>query len=239
MIDTIMENGYPLDKVIHAEIWATDTISADLPPMVEFKEKADEILKSRYGIEVKRVRSDKTFHDFFYMKRGERSKPENRGKYYGFPRVLGSWCVSRLKTSVLQKEKKGCTGEYIGYAVDEKNPKRQDKVKIYLEQGHKSHVYPLVDHNITEQECFDWCKKNDLLSPIYTDSARGGCWFCPKQALPQLRLLRKNYPEYWQQLLDWDSDNPWGDFNIRYSVHGLEERFWEEESQLTLFDGKR
>lgn len=29
--------GWPLDRIIHAEVWATDTISADLPPMVEFK----------------------------------------------------------------------------------------------------------------------------------------------------------------------------------------------------------
>lgn len=30
---------WPLDRIVHAEVWATDTISADLPPMVEFKKK--------------------------------------------------------------------------------------------------------------------------------------------------------------------------------------------------------
>lgn len=29
--------GYPIDRVIHADVWATDTIPAELPPMVEFK----------------------------------------------------------------------------------------------------------------------------------------------------------------------------------------------------------
>lgn len=47
--------GYPIDRVIHAEVWATDTIPADLPPMVEFKEKADRIIKERYGITVERT----------------------------------------------------------------------------------------------------------------------------------------------------------------------------------------
>lgn len=45
----------PLDRIIHAEVWATDTIPADLPPMVEFKAKADAIIKERYGITVEHI----------------------------------------------------------------------------------------------------------------------------------------------------------------------------------------
>ena len=45
----------PLDRIIHAEVWATDTIPADLPPMVEFKAKADEIIKKRYGLTVEHI----------------------------------------------------------------------------------------------------------------------------------------------------------------------------------------
>lgn len=47
--------GWPLDRIVHAEIWATDTIHADLPPMVEFKAHADQIIKSRWGIEVEHI----------------------------------------------------------------------------------------------------------------------------------------------------------------------------------------
>lgn len=47
--------GYPIDRVIHAEVWATDTIPADLPPMVEFKKKADKIIKDRYGLTVEHI----------------------------------------------------------------------------------------------------------------------------------------------------------------------------------------
>lgn len=47
--------GLPLDRIIHAEVWATDNIPADLPPMVEFKKKADDIIKYRWGIEVEHV----------------------------------------------------------------------------------------------------------------------------------------------------------------------------------------
>lgn len=47
--------GYRIDRIIHAEVWATDTIPADLPPMVEFKKKADEIIKARYGLTVEHI----------------------------------------------------------------------------------------------------------------------------------------------------------------------------------------
>jgi hypothetical protein len=36
----------------NTEVWATDTISADLPSMVDFKRKADQIILGRYGISV-------------------------------------------------------------------------------------------------------------------------------------------------------------------------------------------
>ena len=43
-IGAINELGWPLDRILHCEIWATREINADLPPMVQFKEKADEII---------------------------------------------------------------------------------------------------------------------------------------------------------------------------------------------------
>ena len=47
--------GYPIDRVIHAEVWATQDIPADLPPMVEFKKKADAIIKEKYGLIVEHI----------------------------------------------------------------------------------------------------------------------------------------------------------------------------------------
>ena len=51
-LEAIKQLGYPLDRIIHAEVWATDTIPADLPPMVEFKKYADKIIEEKYGIKV-------------------------------------------------------------------------------------------------------------------------------------------------------------------------------------------
>ena len=65
--------GWPLDRIVHAEVWATDTIHADLPPMVEFKAKADRIIKERWGIEVEHRRAKKSYEDLFYTVWGEKS----------------------------------------------------------------------------------------------------------------------------------------------------------------------
>lgn len=54
-LGAIEKLGWPLDRIVHAEIWATCDISADLPPMVEFKKKADAIIKDRWGIEVEHI----------------------------------------------------------------------------------------------------------------------------------------------------------------------------------------
>ena len=57
---------WPLDRIVHAEVWATDTIPADLPPMVEFKAKADKIIRERWGIEVEHIRGRLTYGQAFY-----------------------------------------------------------------------------------------------------------------------------------------------------------------------------
>ena len=51
-LGAIEQLNWPLDRIVHSEVWATDTLPADLPPMVEFKAKADRIIKERWGLEL-------------------------------------------------------------------------------------------------------------------------------------------------------------------------------------------
>lgn len=216
-LGAIEELGLPLNRIIHAEVWATDTIPADLPPMVEFKAKADEIIKQRYGIEVERVRSKWCYESYFYHKRTEKAK--FAGSIHGFPMQQRNWCVGRLKTETLDKV--GRLGiQYIGIAIDEPNRFHN------LSETKRS---PLVEAGWTEQKCWEWCEENDLLSPIYTTATRGGCWFCHNQGVNQLRLLRKNYPEYWKILLKWDTDSPVCFKPDGHTVHDYDRRFQLED----------
>lgn len=66
--------GWPLDRIVHAEVWATDTIPADLPEMVEFKKNADAIIKDRCGIEVEHIRSKVSYEEQFYKSRYNKKK---------------------------------------------------------------------------------------------------------------------------------------------------------------------
>lgn len=64
-LGAIEKLGWPLDRIVTVDLWATDTIPADLPPMVEFKEKADKIIKERWGISVEHVRGPHTAEQAF------------------------------------------------------------------------------------------------------------------------------------------------------------------------------
>lgn len=224
-IGAIEELGLPLDRIVHAEIWATDTISGDLPEMMEFKEQADEWIYKRTGIKVEHVTAMKdgrklTFESIFYRIR----KPRN--VIYGWPCIKGTWCNSKLKVEPLNQSIKGCKS-YLGIALDE--PERQKRVSFGT-------VLPLVKVGWTEKKCFEWCKSNDILSPIYNTSLRGGCWFCHNQSVNQLRLLRKNYPEYWELMMKWDFDSPVTFRPDGKTLHMFDTRFEMEDLGLVPKD---
>lgn len=215
--------GWPIDRVVTAEVWATDTIPSDLPPMVEFKAKADRIIKARWGIEVEHWRAKRCYQDVFYMTC--ESDGERGGKIYGWPYQRGPWCNSRLKQHVLGRLPRDAI-QYIGITADE--PARFHS----LSDTKKS---PLVELGWTESDCRQWCEDNGLLSPIYTTATRGGCWFCHNQGVSQLRLLRKNYPELWELMLKWDKDSP-VTFKPGHSITKQREIITEDGEREVFFE---
>lgn len=215
MLEVIHRYGLPLDRIIHVEIMATPDIHADLPPMADFKRKADEIIREKYGLTVEHITAPKSYEEYFYSRYEWKSK--NAGHIYGFPLQRGNWCNSRLKVEPLRKAQ-GKAVVYIGIAVDE--PKRFHN----LTETKRS---PLVELGWTEKMCRDWCEENGLLSPIYKSTLRGGCWFCHNQGVNQLRLLRKEYPELWKILLRWDKDSP-----VTFKPDGHTVRDYDKRFQL-------
>lgn len=224
--------GWPLDRIVHAEVWATDTIPADLPPMVEFKAKADAIIKERWGIEVEHKKANTTYEKHFYKQhfyKNVKINCQEKNGIYGFPVRTGPWCNS-LKIDALNKCRTKGSVSYRGIASDEPvRLKRLDGV---------SAISPLAEIEWTEAMCREWCEKNNLLSPIYTTVTRGGCWFCHNQGVNQLRLLRRNYPEYWALMLKWDSDSPVSFHADGHTVHDFERRFQAEDDGFISSDDK-
>lgn len=219
MLIKVKELNLPLDEVIYCDIRFDDAISGEMPKMAEFIPKAEKILKDKFDITVKHITYKRTFKEQFYT---IKQRGKHIGDNYGFPYVIGAWCNSRLKMEPIRTYLKSIDDDviqYVGIAYDE--PKRYERL------NHDTHIAPLYDLKITEKEAIEICKKYDLLSPIYEDSFRGGCWFCPKQRISQLRFLYKNYPDLWATLKDMEKDSH-NTFKPYTTLALLEERFKKE-----------
>ena len=153
-LGAIEELGWPLDRIVHAEVWATDTISADLPPMVEFKAKVDKIIKKRWAIDVEHTRAKRTYEERFYTVRTEKAK-KRIGMIYGWPfSVTGAWCNSDVKMPPLKEVEKGGNIVYIGIASDEPNRFHnltETKNLRLLKPGGMKHI---ADNGAKKTTCF-------------------------------------------------------------------------------------
>ena len=148
------------------------------------------------------------------------------GSIYGFLITIGAWCNNRLKIRTIQSYYKmyGKHIRYVGIAADE--PERLQKLEPICRA-------PLVEWEMTEKDCISFLEKRDMLNPLYKKFRRLGCWFCVKQNLDSLRVLRRDYPAYWNMLLQWDKESPQA-FKPNYTVMDLEKRFAKEEQQIIL-----
>lgn len=72
MLDVIKSRGLPLDRITTTDVWATDTISANRPPVEAFKARMDERIWQLYRMEVEHLcarnpdGSKKTYEQMFY-----------------------------------------------------------------------------------------------------------------------------------------------------------------------------
>ncbi len=202
------EQGIPINRVMYCEIKFNDEISGEHPLMAAWIPEAERILKERFGITVEHA-SNGTYLQHFFTKK---QKGKYVGSFMSFPLVIGAWCNSRLKIGAISKYlsqfKKQTITQFVGIAHDE--PRRwegmQKKQTIY-----RKYRSLLVEQELTEQDAFHICEKYNLLSPIYTcgdGMYRGGCWFCPKQCNADLYSLWKNYPDYFQKLVELEPYSP-------------------------------
>ena len=83
---------------------------------------------------------------------------------------------------------------------------------------------------MTEADCLQYIKEKGLYNPLYDKFKRLGCWFCVKQSLDSLRILRRDYPEFWNMLLKWQLDSE-VIFRTDYSIQQLEEKFKIEDKR--------
>lgn len=242
-----IEQGIPIDRVMYCDIRFNDEISGEHPLMAEWIPEAEYVLGKNYGITVDHTFSITFLEQFF----NKRKKGNHIGDIYGFPRIIGAWCNSLLKIRAINRYIRDFNDEvlytFVGIAYDE--PVRWERMLKKQTEKRKFRSL-LIEKKLTEQDAFRICEKHNLLSPVYKcddEIYRGGCWFCPKQCNADLYSLWKNYPDYYQKLVQLEPysshnkfkpDGNLSDYAKRFEAGYVPKRRKKRQKfiQLSIFD---
>lgn len=238
----VLKRKLPLDYVIFCDIKFNSQISGEHPLMAEWIPYAEKRIKELYGIDIIHLTAKRNFTEWFYK---TKERGNHKGGIYGFPYVRQSWCNGVLKLDPINKFIKDLLRggynvvEYIGIASDE--PKRLERYKELETEKHK--YITLADIGIDELQAMEICRQHNLLSPKYTNSFRGGCWFCPKQSMSDLYELWKNYPNHFNMLVEMEKDS-FNTFKPNKTIVQIKEEFEMgkvpkkkiRHKQVSLFD---
>lgn len=205
----------PIDSIVFAEVMfdIAHEVSGENPQHINFiRSKAKPLFES-WGYKVDIVHSDRDFLSVFNRIIERPTKHmEHKGMKYGFP-PSGLCSVKRdCKMRAIKAYYKDLTDryiQYVGIAIDE--PKRLDSL-------HKTENISLLEkYGLTEADAMQLCKEYGLLSPTYSLSKRGGCWFCPNAKLEEHRDIRNRYPDVWKQYVALEDEkvafNKWNTFS--------------------------
>ncbi len=222
MIHWLLEKNYPVDGVIFMDTgW-------EFPAMLDHID----LVEKNIGMKITRVKPKKSFEHWLLHQPVAAKKGPMKGKVHrignGWPSSMRRWCT-RQKIDAIDGVMKsyGKASMYIGIAADEKH-REGSKEKKY------SRSYPLIEWDKTEADCLEYCKSLGYQwNGLYDIFARVSCFCCPLQRIGELKNLRKHFPDLWAQMLEWDNENMRG-FRGYKSVHDMEQRFAEEDRQLTL-----
>lgn len=230
-----LENNEPLDRVVFAEVMFDHSkgISGEIPEHIEWIYNTAIPKLEGMGVNVDVVRSDKDYVSLFRQcRRGGKFK----GKLYGFP--IGGRCVINRECKInpihrYYKQYKDCEIiQYVGIAQDE--PIRLARLKA-------NQISLLKKYGYTEDMAMQKCKEYNLVSPIYTTSSRGGCWFCMNSKLSGYLHIRNNHHELWAQLRDLSKTENLCSYGFKYgkTLAEVERKMdaieWENKHQLKLF----
>ena len=213
MLLKMLENNMQIDEIIYCDT------GKEFPQMYDHIEKVKFYIKEKYNKTITILKSEKTFDYFMFEHIKTRGK--NKGQAgYGWPSMRARWCTTYLKTVVLdkylKKYKEEGYVEYIGIAYDE-----LDRVK--------DKKYPLVEWQMTEKDCLDYCFKNgwnwiENGIELYSVLDRVSCWCCRNKNLKELKNIYNFLPNYWEKLRELQKkiDIP---FRNKSTIFELENQF--------------
>lgn len=195
-----LEHNEPLDRVVFAEVIFDHEkgISGEVPEHIEWIYSTAIPKLESMGVKVDVVRAKRDYVALCntICKRGDR-----KGFRYGFQSGGICFANSELKIQPIRTYystfgKQYDIIQYVGIAIDE--PKRLERLEGTNE------ISLLAKYGYTEKMAMDKCKEYNLVSPIYSMSCRGGCWFCANAKLSLYIHMRNKYPDMWNELRQLD-----------------------------------
>lgn len=232
-----LENNEPLDRVVFCEVMFdhSQNISGEIPEHIEWIYSTAIPKLEAMGVKVDVVKSER---DYLYFFTNAVGGGRFKGKFYGFP--IGGRCLINRDCKVApikrylaemagscRKVRKNIV-QYIGIALDEsKRLQRLGGNKISL----------LAKYGYTEEMARAKCEQYGLLSPIYSFTSRGGCWFCPNQSIRQFCDLRRQHPELWKELRKLSTTPNLCSYGFKWglTLPEVEARMNFEDRQMKLF----
>lgn len=225
MLLRMIELGEHIDEVVCCDTYK------EFPAMYRHIEKIRKVVETT-GIKFTMLRSEKDFDYLMFEYTPKRKNPRLAGaKGLSWAGSRARWCTARLKVWIINKYFKNLRSQYnviqcIGLAADERYRLEREGNK------NEEHRHPLNEWGWDEKKCLEYCfSKGYDWEGLYELFSRVSCWCCPLQPLEELRILRKKFPELWQELKDMDK-RTWRKFRADYSVEDLEKRFAFEEERL-------
>ena len=220
----MLENDIPIHSVV-----AFDT-GWEFPGMYDHWK----LFEQKTGLKIEVLKPEKPYTYWMlerpFMPRG--GPKENKQVHrigYGWPSMRLRWCT-HWKCSGIDKYRKqvGNAVSCIGIAWDEQHRAKSSEKKRY----------PLIELGITEKQALKICRNYGFeWDGLYDVFDRVSCYCCPLKRIGDYRLLRRYYPEQWNQMLEWDEAmNPNRGFKGYKTVHDLDRRFACEDRQTKIFE---
>ncbi len=236
-------HGLPPSDIIFSEVMFDKKrgISGELPEHIDFvKNKAIPIFES-WGHKVEILHAENDYVTLFNRIINNSKVPERNGKIRAFP--LGGMCYANrdIKSKAVDVFFRKLRGkeyiQYLGIAIDE--PKRLERM-----HGRKNQESLLERFGCTEKTAYRLCERYGLLSPVYKNSKRGGCWFCPNATPKEMAYTKLHYPEMWKELANLAKTPNMVSQGFKYGktfaevdreIDGIINNIKFEEMQLKLF----
>lgn len=184
-------------QTLTAEVWWKEGITGENPLHYDFfHEKAIPKLES-WGVKCNLTRSKITAYEYMTTPIIKSTKhPERIGKLRGFPLCNKCGVQRDCKTRPCERfyKENGNLVATVGIASDEK-----DRL---ITNASNNRISLLELLRVPEYMTFPICANEGLISPTYSFSERGGCWFCPNQKIQELEILYRVFPHLWNELME-------------------------------------